>query len=97
MLQSTSIVRGFVILLTLDSALPPAEKIHEDSCGKKSLGETLKCDSTKRLTSSPRKAKCIFGAVDQVAKYHPKLVRTLNKISTPYEKNLIFDHYLNNR
>ncbi|RDW15083.1 hypothetical protein CWR45_18885 [Oceanobacillus chungangensis] len=45
----------------------PAEKIHEDSCGKKSIGETTKSDSASRLTSSPRKAKCIFGATGQRA------------------------------
>ncbi|RDW16761.1 hypothetical protein CWR45_14155 [Oceanobacillus chungangensis] len=34
----------------------PAEEIHGDSCGRKGLGETPKCDSTRRLTSRPRKA-----------------------------------------
>src|SRR5690625_1145778 len=34
----------------------PAEEIHEDSWGRKGLGETPECVSTRRLISRPRKA-----------------------------------------
>src|SRR5699024_7019112 len=34
----------------------PAEEIHEDSWGRKGIGETPQCVSTRRLTSRPRKA-----------------------------------------
>ncbi len=40
-----------------------AEEIYVDSCGRKGIGETPQCVSTRRLTSRPRKAKCISGAV----------------------------------
>jgi len=40
-----------------------AEEIYVDSCGKKGLGETPQCVSARRLTSRPRKAKYISGAV----------------------------------
>src|SRR5699024_8663421 len=39
-----------------------AEEIYVDSCGRKGIGETPKCGSTRGLTSRPRKAKCISGA-----------------------------------
>ncbi len=40
-----------------------AEGIYVDSWGRKGIGETPKCASTRRLTSRPRKAKYIPGAV----------------------------------
>jgi hypothetical protein len=36
-----------------------AKEIHGDSCGRIGIGETPQCDSTRRLTSRPRKAECI--------------------------------------
>jgi hypothetical protein len=52
------------ILITLTNAvnrLTPNQlwEIYEDSCGRKGIGETLKCVSMKGLTSRPRKAKYI--------------------------------------
>jgi hypothetical protein len=32
-----------------------AEEIYADSCGRKGIGETPQCVSTRRLTSHPRK------------------------------------------
>ncbi|RDW21698.1 hypothetical protein CWR45_02155 [Oceanobacillus chungangensis] len=55
-LQSTAIVSAFTTPISIVFAQDPAEEIHGDSCGRKGLGETLKCISTKRLTSRPRKA-----------------------------------------
>ncbi len=39
-----------------------APEIYVDSCGRKGIGETPQCASTRRLTSRPRKAKYISGA-----------------------------------
>ncbi|PXY53734.1 hypothetical protein CIT14_12035 [Virgibacillus profundi] len=36
----------------------------EDSCGRKGIGETPQVRSTRRLTSRPRKAKCVSVAMD---------------------------------
>src|SRR5699024_9759489 len=61
----------------------PAEEIYEDSCGRKGLGETPQCVSTRRLTSRPRKAKYISEAD---INYFVRLL-FLKKYSCP---NLIF-------
>jgi hypothetical protein len=39
-----------------------APEIYVDSCGRKGIGETPQCVSTRRLTSRPRKAEYISGA-----------------------------------
>src|SRR5699024_2225165 len=41
--------------LLLATAIP-ATRIHEDSCGRKGIGGTPQCVSTRRPTSRPRKA-----------------------------------------
>src|SRR5699024_7441132 len=41
--------------LLLANAIP-ATRIHEDSCGRKGIGGTPQCVSTRRPTSRPRKA-----------------------------------------
>src|SRR5699024_7309874 len=41
--------------LLLANAIP-ATRIHEDSCGRKGIGGTTQCVSTRRPTSRPRKA-----------------------------------------
>src|SRR5690625_3957166 len=39
-----------------------SSRIHEDSCGRRGIDETPQCASTRRLSSRPRKAKCIRAA-----------------------------------
>jgi hypothetical protein len=88
-LQSMLKVSGFVILLFLESTLPSAEEIHEDSCGEKSLGETSK-RRTRRLTSSPKVRVVYFWSDGQGTEYRPKLVRSLYINSNKqYEWSLI--------
>ncbi|HLR63001.1 MAG TPA: hypothetical protein VK097_11275, partial [Lentibacillus sp.] len=43
--------------------------IHDDSCGSKGIGETPQGVSPRRLTSRPRKAACISGAVEDAPTY----------------------------
>jgi hypothetical protein len=41
----------------------PAQEIYGDFCGRKGIGEIPECESTRKLTSRPRKAKYISEAV----------------------------------
>src|SRR5690554_701128 len=61
-----SVIRGWDIIKRMnwntERRANQALEIYVDSCGKKSLGETPQCFSTRRLTSSPRKAEYISRA-----------------------------------
>src|SRR4051794_13391337 len=63
----------------------PSEEIHEDSCGRKGLGETTKCVSTSRLTSPPRGKRSVFlellarECVTQSIRPAYKKIKRLNK------------------